>query len=76
LADDRLVVTDLGSVHGTFVNGSRITESILSAGDELGIGMMTFLVQVEQELEVIQRSSPKVTKRANCLSESPVGATA
>jgi pSer/pThr/pTyr-binding forkhead associated (FHA) protein len=74
--DDGLVVTDLESVHGTFVNGCRITDSILRAGDELGVGMMTFLVQVEQEVEVIRRTSAKATKRANCLQESSVGATA
>jgi pSer/pThr/pTyr-binding forkhead associated (FHA) protein len=40
-----LVVRDLGSVHGTFVNGTRIRESALLPGDELALGMLTFLVQ-------------------------------
>ncbi len=43
--DDHWVVSDLGTVHGTRVNNSRITESVLTPGDVLGVGMMTFLVE-------------------------------
>jgi pSer/pThr/pTyr-binding forkhead associated (FHA) protein len=43
--DNGLAVSDLGTVHGTFVNSVRITESVLRPGDELAIGMMTFLVE-------------------------------
>jgi pSer/pThr/pTyr-binding forkhead associated (FHA) protein len=75
-AGNGLVVTDLGSVHGTFVNGSLITESTLSPGDELSIGMMSFLVQFDQEFEVTPGTSPSVTKHAGCYDESLVGATA
>ena len=42
---NRLVVRDLGSVHGTYVNGSRVTEAVLTAGDQLALGLMTFLVE-------------------------------
>ncbi len=42
---NRLVVRDLGSVHGTYVNGSRVTEAVLSAGDQLALGLTTFLVE-------------------------------
>ena len=75
-AGDGLVVTDLGSVHGTFVNGSRIVESTLKPGDELAVGMMTFFVQFDSELEVTPATSPKLTRRTDCYHESPVGATA
>ena len=40
-----VLVRDLGSVHGTFVNGTRIQESTLKPGDHLAVGMLTFLVQ-------------------------------
>ena len=40
-----MVVRDLDTVHGTFVNGARIGESELKPGDELAVGMLTFLVQ-------------------------------
>lgn len=44
-----LVVRDLDSVHGTFVNGTRIEQASLAPGDELTIGMLTFLVQGEPD---------------------------
>lgn len=46
---DGLVVRDLGSVHGTFVNATRVAESRLMPGDELAVGMMTFLVLGDPE---------------------------
>ena len=70
-----LIVTDLGSVHGTFVNGLRIVESTLKSGDELAIGMMTFLVQFDQEIDP-PSTSPNATKHADSYHESPVGTTA
>jgi len=42
---DHWIVSDLGTVHGTCVNHSRITEAILTPGDVLGVGMMSFLVE-------------------------------
>jgi serine/threonine protein kinase len=38
LEDGQVVVTDLDSAGGTFVNGQRITESVLRPGDVLRIG--------------------------------------
>ena len=35
--DGKLVVCDLGTVHGTFVNGTRINESPLMPGDILSV---------------------------------------
>jgi pSer/pThr/pTyr-binding forkhead associated (FHA) protein len=46
--DGRLTVLDLGSVHGTCVNSSLITEATLKPGDVLAIGMLSFLVQYDQ----------------------------
>ena len=36
--DDRLEVVDLKSTNGTFVNGKRVTQAHLSAGDRLRVG--------------------------------------
>jgi len=43
LVDDEVIVSDLGTVHGTFVNGVRVAEAILRHGDELAVGLTTFL---------------------------------
>lgn len=37
-SDDELVIRDLGSRHGVWVNGRRVEESSLNVGDELAIG--------------------------------------
>jgi pSer/pThr/pTyr-binding forkhead associated (FHA) protein len=42
-----LTVRDLGSANGTFVNGKRITEAQLRAGDKLGVGPVIFVVQID-----------------------------
>ena len=38
LVDGRWLLRDLGSLNGSFVNGERITERVLSPGDEISIG--------------------------------------
>ena len=42
-----LAVKDLGSSNGTFVNGKRVAETELKAGDRLRVGPVTFVVQVD-----------------------------
>lgn len=42
-----LTVRDLGSRNGTFVNGERIDETILDPGDEIQIGPLKFIIQVD-----------------------------
>ena len=43
----RLLVKDLGSSNGTYVNGKRVAESTLRPGDKLRIGPVTFVVQID-----------------------------
>jgi pSer/pThr/pTyr-binding forkhead associated (FHA) protein len=43
---EQLVVSDLGSSNGTFVNNRRVTETPLRPGDRLGIGGVVFTVQL------------------------------
>lgn len=40
-----ILVTDLGSSNGTFINGSRIEKGIAKAGDELGFDTARFRVE-------------------------------
>jgi len=43
-----LVLTDLASTNGTRVNGQRITEVVLGAGDRIAMGDSTLLVSVPE----------------------------
>ena len=43
--DGTVVVEDLESVHGTFVNGTRVKQSPLLPGDSLGIGTRSFFLR-------------------------------
>jgi predicted component of type VI protein secretion system len=45
-AGNRLIVKDLGSSNGTFVNGAKIKSKELKSGDTLGVGPITFIVQI------------------------------
>lgn len=46
-ADGEMRVEDLGSSNGTFVNGHRVQNSTLNAGDTLQVGPVVFIVQVD-----------------------------
>lgn len=47
LGNGALLVKDLGSANGTYVNGKRIAEQKLSAGDRLAVGPVLFIVQID-----------------------------
>jgi predicted component of type VI protein secretion system len=42
-----LLIEDLGSANGTYLNGQRVTDAELSPGDTLQIGPVQFLVQID-----------------------------
>jgi predicted component of type VI protein secretion system len=44
---DTLRVEDLGSSNGTFVNGHRVQESAVEAGNSVTVGPVTFVVQID-----------------------------
>ncbi len=44
--DDGIRIEDLGSSNGTFVNGDRVQESELNAGDRVSVGPVQFVVQI------------------------------
>jgi predicted component of type VI protein secretion system len=52
--DGRLVVRDLGSSNGTYVNRQRVQEQALKAGDLIGVGPAVFVVQIAGEPAQIQ----------------------
>src|SRR5437763_15893096 len=47
----RLMVRDLGSLNGTFVNNQRVSESPLASGELLTIGTVTFRAVYESSPE-------------------------
>ena len=59
----QLMVRDLGSLNGTFVNNERITESILGPGELLTVGTVTFRAVYDTE------GAPKAA--ASTLKEKP-----
>jgi len=44
-----LAVRDLGSRHGTFINGVKVTDSILMPGDKLQVGMTRLEVSYKRK---------------------------
>ena len=60
--NESLKVRDLDSRGGTFVNGKRISEATVQAGDYLTIGPLTFLLQNDGEPKNIgPPQQPKTT---------------
>jgi pSer/pThr/pTyr-binding forkhead associated (FHA) protein len=45
MADDRLLIRDLGSRHGVRVNGRRVDEARLLPGDEIAIGPLIYRLE-------------------------------
>jgi pSer/pThr/pTyr-binding forkhead associated (FHA) protein len=68
--DNSLLVKDLGSSNGTFVNNKRIAESPLKPGDRLAIGPIIFTVQIDGVPEEIQ---PVATRGARLAGSSLQG---
>jgi predicted component of type VI protein secretion system len=47
--EDVIVVADLASSNGTFVNGLRITQAILKPGDKLTLGRLAFRIYYDRD---------------------------
>ena len=62
-------IRDLDSQSGTFLNGKRISDGIIKAGDYLTIGPLTFLVQVNGEPK--QVVPPPQAKPAPATKKTP-----
>ena len=66
LNKETLKIRDLDSRFGTFLNGKRIAEATVQAGDYIRIGPLTFLLQIDGVPEEIvpPEPSPKETPPA------------
>jgi len=54
----RLVIRDLKSKNCTFVNGQKIEETRLNPGDQISIGPVNFIVQIDEQPEQIAGIKP------------------
>ncbi len=66
-----VVVKDLGSANGTYVNNNRVTEDTLAAGDHLIIGPVVFTVQINGEPEDIRPVKTQLRRRAAARADQP-----
>jgi pSer/pThr/pTyr-binding forkhead associated (FHA) protein len=57
-----LVVEDLQSVNGTYVNDRLVTRAVVRSGDQLRVGPATFLVEYERVSSAIPTRQPRVTR--------------
>jgi len=63
-ASGRLLLEDLGSANGTYVNGQRVQKVVLQPGDVIGIGQTTLRFLSEAELmEALRQRTMRVTER-------------
>ncbi len=46
-----LKIRDLGSRNGTYLNGNRINEAVIQAGDSIEVGPVTFVIQIDGQPE-------------------------
>lgn len=51
MAEGRVVLKDLGSTNGSFVNGKRIQEQELSDNDEIKLGDLLFTISITRPVE-------------------------
>jgi len=61
---DQVILRDLESRNGTFLNDEEISEAPVNAGDRIRLGPVVFFVQIDGEPKNVTASSP-VPKRAD-----------
>jgi len=69
--EDQTVVQDLGSANGTFLNSERIMEAVVGPGDKVGVGSVTFTIQIDGEpSDIAQPAAPTAAgKKAGPVTE-------
>jgi pSer/pThr/pTyr-binding forkhead associated (FHA) protein len=51
--DGVLKIRDLDSRNGTYLNGKRVNEAVIQAGDSIKIGPLTFVLQINGQPQTI-----------------------
>ncbi len=65
-----LKVRDLGSRNGTYLNGERIDEAVVQPGDYIGVGPITFVLQIDGQPETI--AQPGLLAPEQPLQNTPI----
>jgi pSer/pThr/pTyr-binding forkhead associated (FHA) protein len=58
-----LKIRDLGSRNGTYVNGKRVEETVIKAGDQMKVGPLTFVFQIDGQPKDITMPVSAAKKR-------------
>jgi len=72
--NETVKIRDLDSKTGTFINGKRISDATVQAGDYITIGPLTFLLQIDgepKEIKPPQPVKPKPTTKKEPKPKSP-----
>lgn len=69
---DNVKIRDLNSRNGTFLNGKRIQEADIKAGDYIGVGSLMFMLQVNGKPEEIAPPKKLIRIKASATKRPPV----
>jgi pSer/pThr/pTyr-binding forkhead associated (FHA) protein len=58
--DGVLKIRDLDSRNGTYLNGKRINEAVIQAGDSIKIGPLTFVLQIDGQPQTIAEPASSI----------------
>lgn len=70
-----LLIRDVGSTNGTFVNGHPVVETVLISGDRVSLGQTHFLVLYERDTSRAAESKTGREERASVSSSGSPGMT-
>jgi pSer/pThr/pTyr-binding forkhead associated (FHA) protein len=72
--DGVLKIRDLDSRNGTYLNGKRIDEAVIQAGDSIKIGPLTFVLQIDGQPQTIAEpdSAARSSSRQDAATEDIV----
>lgn len=70
-SSNNVKIRDLKSQNGTFLNGKRIQEAAVTAGDYIGIGSLTFMLQVNGKPEEVAQPKQALKKSVPTPSQKP-----
>jgi pSer/pThr/pTyr-binding forkhead associated (FHA) protein len=71
LGEEALSITDLDSTNGTFVNGKRISDTILEDQDQLRVGSSTILVKIVFDEQDSEQPTQSISEGLDELDQPP-----